>query len=74
MLNPKDKRVTKSDEWLHEHIMDLFLNPKEQSAWKLDEVEKKLNHPRAGIVKMMNKLCTMDNLSKKYTLKPEYRF
>ena len=41
--DPKDKRVSKSDDWLTKKIMDLFLS--EKSEWKLDELEKKLNHP-----------------------------
>ena len=45
--HPKDKRVSKPDKWIHENIMHLFLN--ERSHWKLDEVEKRLNHPRAGL-------------------------
>ena len=49
--DPKDKRVSKSDDWLHKKIMDLFLT--EKSEWKLEEVEKKLNHPKAGVQRML---------------------
>ena len=68
--DPKDKRVSKSDDWLHKKIMDLFLT--EKSEWKLEEVEKKLNHPKAGVQRMLQKLCNMDPYSKKYTLQQQY--
>ena len=45
--DPKDKRVSKSEDWLHKKIMDLFLSVKPE--WKLEEIEKKLDHPKAGI-------------------------
>ena len=54
--DPKDKRVSKSDEWLQKNIINLFAS--EKNEWKIDEVEKKLAHPRAGVVKVMSKLCT----------------
>ena len=45
----------------------------EQTQWKLDEVERRLNHPRLPLQKWMKEHCNLDNLSKKYTLKAQYR-
>lgn len=56
--DPKDKRVSKSESWLNEKIMELFMT--EKAEWKLEEVEKRLNHPRAGVQRMLNKLCVLD--------------
>ena len=68
--DPKDKRVGKSDEWLHTHIMNLY---REKSEWKLEEVERKLTHPKAGVQRMLQKLCKMDTNTKKYTLQKQYQ-
>ena len=68
--DPKDRRVSKPDEWLHKKIMELFLNQKPE--WKLEEVERELDHPKAGVLRMLQKLCKIDHNTKKYTLQKQY--
>jgi len=62
----KSIRLSLSSEKLQIEVLKLF---ERQSAWKIEEIAKVLDHPRNPIKEMLQKLCVFDNSKNRYELK-----
>ena len=65
----KDKRVTLPKHDLEAAIFSLF---QEKKAYKLAELEQRLNHPRSTLKATLKELCEYDFSRKTYQLKYRY--